>query len=176
MRALLALTLVGVLLAQQASGLRMQGKQFVCTETFKAGLTSFFTTADTKAAFAEDQNELCDLCAKITRLAFLYTNDVQTQAKWAQSLESSACSYVGSARRSDCQKLTGDIVQSQRSFFESKKSKFTSKELKGTTEQLGMIVDSRSYDICREIGCCALVKKRKGKKVLKPCSRPGDVS
>jgi len=154
----------------------MRAKQFVCTETFKAGLTSFFTTADTKAQFAEDQNELCDLCAKVTRLAFLYTNDVQTQAKWAQSLESSACSYVGSARRRDCQKLTSEIVQSQRSFFESKRSKFTHKELKGTTEQLGMLVDSRSYDICREIGCCAVVPKRKGKKVLKPCSRPGDVA
>jgi len=114
--------------------LRTRAKQFVCTETFKAGLTSFFTTADTKAQFAEDQNELCDLCARITRLAYLYTNDVQTQAKWAQSLEASACSYVGSKRRPDCQKLTSEVVQSQRSFFESKKSKFTKKELKGTTE------------------------------------------
>jgi len=176
MPALVVLTLVGVLLAQQASGLRTRAKQFVCTETFKAGLTSFFTTADTKAQFAEDQNELCDLCARITRLAYLYTNDVQTQAKWAQSLEASACSYVGSKRRPDCQKLTSEVVQSQRSFFESKKSKFTKKELKGTTEELGMLVDSRSYDICREIGCCAVVKKRKGKKVLKPCSKPGDVA
>jgi len=167
------LALVGVLFTQQASGLR---KQYVCTETFKAGLTSFFTTADTKGAFAEDQNDLCDLCAKVTRLAFLYTNDVQTQAKWAQSLESSACSYVGSTRRADCKKLTTEIVQSQRSFFESKKSKFTSKELKGTTEQLGMLVDSRSYTICRDIGCCASAPKRKGKTVLKPCSRPGDVA
>jgi len=173
MRALWLLTLVGVLLTQQASGLR---SKYVCTETFRAGLTSFFTTADTKAAFAEDQNELCDLCAKVTRLAFLYTNDVQTQSKWAQSLESSACTYVGSARRRDCQKLTGEIVQAQRSFFEGKKSKFTTKELHGTTEQLGMLVDSRSYDMCRDMGCCAIVPKRKGRKVLKPCSRPGDVA
>jgi len=172
----LVLTLVGILLTQQASGLRTMKGQFVCTETFKAGLTSFFTTADTKAQFAEDQNELCDLCAKVTRLAFLYTNDVQTQAKWSQSLEASACSYVGSKRRPDCQKLTGEIVQSQRQFFEGKKSKFTAKELKGTTEQLGMLVDSRSYDICRGLGCCAVVPKRKGKKTLKPCSRPGDVA
>jgi len=171
------LTLMGVLLAQHASGLRTHAaNQFVCTETFKAGLTSFFTTADTKAQFAEDQNELCDLCAKVTRLAFLYTNDVQTQAKWSQSLEASACSYVGSKRRPDCQKLTTDIIGAQRSFFESKKSKFKAKELKGTTEQLGMLVDSRSYDICRSMGCCSVVPKRKGKKVLKPCSKPGDVA
>jgi len=149
-------------------------KQFVCTETFKAGLTSFFTQQDTKAAFAEDQSELCEMCAKITRLAFLYSNDVQTMDKWATALESNACNFVGSSRRSDCKALTRGVIAAQRGVFDSKKARFTAKELKGTTEQLGMMVDSRSYNMCKQIGCCRLVPKVSSKPLLEPCSKPGD--
>jgi len=151
-------------------------KQFVCTETFKAGLTSFFTHQDTKVAYAEDQSELCELCAKVARLAYLYSNDVQTADKWANALESNACSFVGSARKSDCLSLTRGVIAAQRSFFDGKKSRFTPSELKGTTEQLGMVVDQRSYRMCKEIGCCRAVPKASSKAVLSPCSKPGDKS
>jgi len=151
-----------------------RAKQFVCTETFKAGLTSFFITRDTKAAFAEDQSELCEMCAKVMRLAYLYTNDVQTSDKWTSALENNACRYVSAPRRSDCTSLTKGIIASQRSFFESKRSKFTPADLKGSTEQLGLLVDSRSFRQCKAIGCCPVVPKSNGKPVLEPCSKPGD--
>jgi len=149
-------------------------KGFVCTETFKAGLTSFFTQRDTKAAFAEDQSELCEMCAKVMRLAYLYSNDVQTQDKWETALTDNACRYVSAARRTDCNGLTKGIIASQRSFFASTKGKFSKAELKGTTDQLGLLVDDKSYFQCKAIGCCPVVPKRKGPAVLEPCSKPGD--
>jgi len=151
-------------------------KQFVCTETFKAGLTSFFTHQDTKVAYAEDQSELCELCAKVARLAYLYSNDVQTMDKWAGALESNACKFVGSSRKSDCQSLTRGVITSQRGFFDGKKARFTKGELKGTIEQLGMLVDRRSYRMCKEIGCCRAMPKPSSKAPLSPCSKPGDKS
>jgi len=151
-----------------------RAKQFVCTETFKAGLTSFFIQRDTKAAFAEDQSELCEMCAKVMRLAYLYTNDVQTSEKWASALETNACQYVSPPRRGDCQGLAKGIIASQRSFFSSKQSKFAPADLKGSTEQLGLVVDARSYKQCKAIGCCPVVPKPKGKPLLEPCSKPGD--
>jgi len=159
-----------------ATRIMTSARQFVCTETFKAGLTSFFTQRDTKTAFAEDQSELCEMCAKVMRLAYLYSNDVQTSDKWSAALQNNACKYVSSARRTDCQSVTNGIISSQRSFFESKKAKFTPADLKGTTEQLGMVVDARSYHACKKIGCCPVVPKPKGKAVLEPCSRPGDAN
>jgi hypothetical protein len=149
-------------------------KGFVCTETFKAGLTSFFTQRDTKAAFAEDQSELCELCAKVMRLAYLYSNDVQTQDKWETALTDNACRYVSVARRTDCNGLTKGIIASQRSFFTSKQAKFKPAELKGTTNQMELLVDSKSYFQCKAIGCCPVVPKRKGPTVMEPCSKPGD--
>jgi len=149
-------------------------KQFVCTETFKAGLTSFFTQKDTKPAFAEDQAELCELCAKVMRLAFLYSNDVGTSAKWTTSLQDNACSFVSTARTADCKALTNGIISAKKKFFNGKKSKFTRKELSGTTEQLGLLVDRRSYHKCKQVGCCPIVPKKKGPTVRKPCSKPGD--
>lgn len=149
-------------------------KGYVCTETFKAGLTSFFTDKDTKPAFAEDQAELCEMCAKVMRLAYLYSNDPQTGKNWANALENNACSYVSKARKADCSSLTKSVVDTQRKFFSGKKSKFTRKELAGTTEQLGLVVDSRSYIACKQVGCCAVVPKKAGPKTLAPCSKPGD--
>jgi len=152
--------------------------QFVCTETFKAGLTSFFVSKDTKPAFAEDQAELCEMCAKVARLAFLYSNDAATGKNWDRALENNACSYVSTQRKADCKAMTKGVVDSQRKFFNGKKSKFTRKELKGTTEQLGMLVDKRSYMTCKRVGCCPVVPAKTGaaaaSKVLKPCSQPGD--
>jgi len=160
----------------RADALRVtqQVKGFVCTETFKAGLTSFFTQRDTKAAFAEDQNELCEMCAKVMRLAYLYSNDVQTQDKWDTALTDNACRYVSAARRTDCNGLTKGIISSQRSFFSSKKSRFKKAELKGTTDQLGLLVESNSFFQCKAIGCCPVIPKRTGPAVLSPCSKPGD--
>jgi hypothetical protein len=168
---------IGVLVGR-AEGLRMTAtaKQYVCTETFKAGLTSFFTEKDTKAAFAEDTTELCEMCAKVMRLAYLYSNDAQFQSKWPAALKSNACSYVSDARKADCNALTAGIVTAKQTFFDGKKSKFTRKELKGTTEQLGMLVDSRSYHACKQIGCCPVIPKRNGKPVRSPCSKPGDAA
>jgi hypothetical protein len=47
-------------------------------------------------------------------------------------------------------------------------------ELKGTTDQLGLLVDDKSYFQCKAIGCCPVIPKRKGPAVLEPCSKPGD--
>jgi hypothetical protein len=146
----------------------------VCTETFKAGLTSFFTSKDTAVSFAEDSNELCEMCAKVMRLAFLYANDVQTTATWSAALENSACNFVSDARRADCLSMTKGIITAQRKFFDGKKSKFTRAELKGTTEQLGMMVDARAYGLCRKIACCRAQPKPRTKAPLTPCSKPGD--
>jgi len=167
---------VAIALVQQVESLRMTttAKQFVCTETFKAGLTSFFIQKDTKAAFAEDQSELCEMCAKVMRLAYLYSNDAQTSLTWANTLQSQACSFVGSARKADCNALTSGVILSQRKFFDSKKSKFTRGELRGSTEQLGLLVDNRSYSACKQVGCCASVPAKTGPKTLSPCSKPGD--
>jgi len=151
-----------------------QVKGFVCTETFKAGLTSFFTQRDTAAAFAEDQSELCEMCAKVMRLAYLYSNDVQTQDKWEAALTDNACKYVSALRRTDCNGLTKGIISSQRSYFSSKQAKFKPRELKGTSDMLAMLVDSKSYHQCKAIGCCPVVPKRKGPAVLEPCSKAGD--
>lgn len=149
-------------------------KQFVCTETFKAGLTSFFTQKDTKPAFAEDTAELCEMCAKVVRLAYLYSNDAATGKNWDRALENNACTYVSTARKGDCSAMTKGVIASQRTFFGGKKSKFTRKELKGTTEQLGLVVDKRAYLTCKQVGCCPILPKKSGAKVLKPCSKPGD--
>jgi hypothetical protein len=99
---------LGVGTLSRVDGLRVTAtaKQFVCTETFKAGLTSFFTQRDTKAAFAEDQSSLCEMCAKVMRLAYLYSNDAQTQATWHTALENNACAYVGSARKGSTPSLS----------------------------------------------------------------------
>jgi len=184
---MLAVMAVGLVALHGAMALRASGagsgsgssgvKGYVCTETFKAGLTSFFVDRDTKPAFAEDQAELCEMCAKVVRLAYLYSNDAQTGKDWSTALENNACAYVSSARKADCGAMTKGIVDSQRSFFNGKKSKFTRKELKGTTEQLGMLVDSRSYLACKQVGCCPVVPKKAaaaGAKTLKPCTKPGD--
>jgi len=172
----LLVALIGVLAGQRVEALRVTAatKQFICTETFKAGLTSFFTSKDTKAAFAEDTTELCEMCAKVMRLAYLYSNDVQTAGKWEVALKSNACLYVSDERKKDCSALTSGIVTAKQSFFDGKKSKFTRKELRGTTEQLGMLVDSRSYDACKQVGCCPVIPQRNGKPVRSPCSKPGD--
>jgi len=161
-------------LASGAGGAGSGVKGYVCTETFKAGLTSFFVDRDTKPAFAEDQAELCEMCAKVMRLAYLYSNDAQTGKDWANALENNACAYVSSARKADCGAMAKGVVDTQRKYFDGKKSKFTRKELKGTTEQLGMLVDSRSYLACKQIGCCPVVPKKAGPKTLKPCTKPGD--
>jgi len=169
---------VGLLALHGVDGLRVTAtaKQFVCTETFKAGLTSFFTQRDTKAAFAEDQSSLCEMCAKVMRLAYLYSNDAQTQATWHTALENNACAYVGSARKADCKALTRGVIESRRKYFDGKQSKFTRKELSGTTEQLAMLVDSRSYFGCKQVGCCSIIPAVAANhpKVLQPASKPGD--
>jgi len=167
--ALVAMVMLGGVHAMRVTA---TAKQYVCTETFKAGLTSFFTEKDTKAAFAEDTTELCEMCAKVMRLAYLYSNDAQTQAKWPAALKANACSYVSDARKKDCSALTTGIVTAKQAFFDGKKSKFTRKELRGTTEQLGMLVDSRSYHACKAIGCCPIVPKRNGTPVRTPCNKP----
>jgi len=185
--ALSLLAVAALALIWRGSGvdaLRLQSgsKQFVCTETFRASLTSFFVQKDTKVAFAEDTNELCELCAKVTRLAYLYSNDVQTQSKWPAALKDNACTFVSTARKADCSSLTDAVVSAKRSFFDSKKSKFTRTELRGSTEQLALLVDNRSYLACKHIGCCpinssapnAKSKSAKAAKTLTPCSVPGD--
>jgi len=53
-------------------------------------------------------------------------------------------------------------------------SKFTRGELRGSTEQLGLLVDQRSYHACKQVGCCAAVPAQAGPKTLVPCSKPGD--
>jgi len=173
---ILAVVLVSVAMSQRVEALRMRttAQQFVCTETFKAGLTSFFIQKDSKTAFAEDQSELCEMCAKVMRLAYLYSNDMTTSNRWATALQSNACTFVGSARKADCDSLTGGVIVSQRKFFDGKKSKFTRGELRGSTEQLGLLVDQRSYHACKQIGCCPVVPAKTGPKVLQPCSKPGD--
>jgi len=175
----LAWMLVGVAVLQRVAALQSTAsstanKQFVCTETFKAGLTSFFTQKDTKTAFAEDTTELCEMCAKVVRLAYLYSNDMTTSATWATALQNNACKFVGSARTADCNALTTALVSSRRKFFDGKKSKFTRGELRGSTEQLGLLVDTRSYKQCKSVGCCPIVTPRVGKASLQPCSKPGD--
>jgi len=171
----------GVDAVRMSSAARAGAKQFVCTETFKASLTSFFVQKDTKPAFAEDTTELCELCAKVMRLAYLYSNDVQTQSKWPAALKDNACSFVSTARKDDCSSLTNAVISAKQKFFDSKKSKFTRTELRGSTEQLALLVDDRSYLACKHIGCCPLkgsapskAPKNGKSKTLTPCSTPGD--
>jgi len=173
---LAALCVVSLGLLSRVEAVRMAttAQQFVCTETFKAGLTSFFVQKDSKQAFAEDQSELCEMCAKVLRLAYLYSNDMTTSNRWATALQANACQFVGSARKADCSALTNGVVVSQRKFFDGKKSKFTRGELRGSTEQLGLLVDQRSYMACKQIGCCPVVPAKVGPKTLVPCSKPGD--
>jgi hypothetical protein len=172
---LVVVGLAGVSAMRVTSGVR--APQYVCTETFKAGLTSFFTEKDTKPAFAEDTAELCEMCAKVMRMAYLFSNDVQTAEKWPAALRTQACSFVSDARKRDCSALTAAVITSKQSFFDSKSAKFTRKELRGTTEQLGLLVDTRSYFACKQVGCCPAVPKHVGKKVTqKPCTKPGDTA
>jgi len=119
------------------------------------------------------------MCSKVVRLAFLYANDAETQKKWSAALESRACQYVGAQRSADCLALTKAVVGAQRKFFDGKDSKLSEKELKGTTEQIGLLIDSKAYGICRHIGCCSIYAekdmKNKNKHLpVKPLTTPKD--
>jgi nucleotide-binding universal stress UspA family protein len=136
-------------------------------------LTSFFVRQDSKLSFAQDESELCELCAKVVRLAYLYSNDAMTQSTWSDSTTGAACQFVENHRQGDCSKLASAVVAAQQDYFSGSDAKFSSKEQSGTTEQLGLLVDQRSYGLCKTMGCCPINPKA-DKKVLTPTDTPGD--
>jgi len=154
----------------------MSAAQVVCTEQFRASLTSFFVEKDTTMRFAQDQSDLCELCAKIIRLGYLYANDLENLHQWSDALQNNACSYVAGARKADCLKLTKGIAHSQRVYFTSSKAKFTSQENRATERQLQLLVDSKAYAHCKQLNCCRVIPKFTNRAVLSPSSSRGDAT
>jgi len=144
---------------------------YVCNQIFKAGLTSFFIRQDSKVSYAEDEAELCHLCTKVTRLAFLYVNERSTRDSWAAVLRDNACVFADKARQNDCKSLTAGIIKSEGDFFKSNTSHFSRDELKLSTKDLSLVLDTKSLGRCKSIGCCPKTDK-KGKFVKPECKLP----
>jgi len=144
---------------------------YVCNQIFKAGLTSFFIRQDSKVSYAEDEAELCHLCTKVVRLAYLYTNEQSTRGRWSAVLRDNACVFTDRARQKDCSSLTEGVIRSETDYFSSNTSHFSRDELKLTTKDLSLILDRKSLGRCKAIKCCPKTDK-KGKFVKPACKLP----
>jgi len=139
---------------------RTASSPYVCTEGFKADLSSFFINQNSKAVVAQDESELCELCGKIIRLAHIYSNDITSQHGWDDALNNNACGYAESKRIGDCNRMVSEVIRTQRDYFHSSESKLTEDEWSKSTEELGVILDAKSFAICKQISCCPRASKR----------------
>jgi len=105
--------------------------------------------------WAEDENDLCELCSKITRLAYLYSNLQSAHSEWEGTLVEHACQYVNELRAKDCSKLTNAIIENKREYFTGSDAKFSREELEMTRDALRNILQDRAGVLCHDIGCCA---------------------
>jgi len=139
---------------------RTTSSPYVCTEGFRADLSSFFINQNSKAVAAQDESELCELCGRIIRLAYIYSNDITSQHGWDDALTNNACGYAEDKRIGDCNRMVTEIIRTQREYFGSSESKLSETEWSQSTEELGVILDSKAYSICKQISCCTRISKR----------------
>jgi len=127
---------------------------YVCTESFRADLKSFYINQNTKAIVSQYDIELCELCGRLIRLAYVYSNDITSQRTWPDALNNNACVYVEQKRSADCNKMLSEIIRTQKSYFDSSDSKFTDSDWSQDTDGFGLILDTKSFSICKQIACC----------------------
>jgi len=142
----------------------------VCTPHFTSTLSSFFITKN-PLTMARDELDLCQLCQRVVRLAFLYANLPQTSKNWSPTLLENACTYAQKDRVSDCESLSKAVVDVLGDYFSSSSSKFSGTDLSMSHEDLRNQLEIKSATACNDISCC-VPRKRNGKKDTAPVLQP----
>jgi len=108
----------------------------------------------------QDDIELCELCGRIVRLAYVYSNDITGQHGWSDALNNNACGYVEEKRSEDCSRMVFEISRSQRSYFDGPASKFSESDWSKETDEFGLLLDLKAFSICKQIACCSSNSRR----------------
>jgi len=118
----------------------------------KASLSSFFTNLDDKLAVVNDRVELCEMCIRVTKYAYLLTNHPSTNkaSEFESAVGSHACSSYHEHREDDCVTLSHSIIN-QPDFANAQ---FTPSELNLSVEDLRTLVVSKADQRCAELSCC----------------------
>jgi len=133
---------------------RSSASPYVCSEKFRADLTSFFINQNVKSVVAQDEIELCELCGRLIRLAFIYSNDITSQRGWSDALINNGCSYVEDKRSEDCNRMASAITRTHRTYFDSENSKFSEQDWSQDTDDFGLWLETKAFSICKQIDCC----------------------
>jgi len=139
---------------------RSSSSPYVCSEALRADLTSFYINQNSKAVVSQDDIELCELCGRIVRLAYIYSNDITSQRGWSDALNNNACGYVEEKRSEDCNRLVFEISRSQRSYFDGSDSKFSESDWSQDTDSFAQLLDGKAFSICKQISCCSINSRR----------------
>jgi len=130
-----------------------------CTTMLKASLTSFFTNLDDKLAIVNDRVELCEMCIRVTKYAYLLSNHPSSSSADAtdssdstfqSSVASHACSSYHEHREDDCLTLSHAIVH-QSDYADAQ---FSPAELNLSVEDLRTLIVSKADQRCAELSCC----------------------
>jgi len=117
----------------------------------KASLSSFFTNLDDNLAVVNDRVELCEMCIRVTKYAYLLTNHPTSSATdFESSVAGHACAFYHDQREDDCVTMSHAIIH-QSDFANAQ---FTEPELNLSVEDLRTLVVSRSDQRCSELSCC----------------------
>jgi len=117
----------------------------------KASLTSFFTNLDDQLAVSNDRVELCEMCIRVSKYAYLLTNHPSTSAHdFETAVASHACSAYHERREDDCITLSHATVRAS----DYANAQFTPAELNLSVEDLRTLVVSKSDQRCSEMSCC----------------------
>jgi hypothetical protein len=109
---------------------------------------------------SQDDIELCELCGRLVRLAFVYSNDITSQHGWADALNNNACSFVEEKRSEDCNRMLLELTRTQRDYFDNSDSKFSESEWSKDTNDFGLLLDTKAFSICKQISCCPSNSRR----------------
>jgi len=136
-----------------------------CTTMLKASLTSFFTNLNDKLAIVTDRVELCEMCIRVTKYAYLLSNhpsssspssdasadaDSSADSTFQSSVASHACSSYHEHREDDCLTLSHAIVH-QSDYADAQ---FSPAELNLSVEDLRTLIVSKADQRCAELSCC----------------------
>jgi len=139
---------------------RSSSSPYVCSEAFRADLTSFYINQNSKSVVSQDDIELCELCGRIVRLAYVYSNDITSQHGWSDALNNNACGYVEEKRSEDCSRMVMEISRTQRSYFDGSDSRFSEADWGKDTDEFGLLLDTKAFSICKQISCCSSNSRR----------------
>lgn len=130
----------------------------VCSRSLKASFASLFNSQDDPGVIAEDENTLCDLCLKVSRVAIGSVNDERYAKTWQQNIVNQACKLEDYSKSQDCETIASAITRAQTDYFTSDAVKISDEE-KNTTELLSAAIARTALRFCKGVKCCRQAPK-----------------